>query len=175
MLFLYNWFLLPLSFALTILLWPLLPQKYRDSFKLKWRYLQRQIKLDTNSAKKTILIHAASGEIEYAKPIIREIKKQLPNYQILVTFSSPSFLDIFTFESELDYVALPFDWLWLCDIFLKKWQVHCVLITRSDLWLNFIYAAYRLNIPIIFFAKNAIFASLFIRGFGFRLFRGFCR
>ncbi len=36
-------------------------------------------------------IHAASGEFEYAKSVIRELKTRDPNTPILVTYFSPTF------------------------------------------------------------------------------------
>ncbi|WP_342750423.1 3-deoxy-D-manno-octulosonic acid transferase [Aureitalea marina] len=41
--------------------------------------------------KKTIWFHCASlGEFEQGVPIMEALRKELPNYQILVTFFSPS-------------------------------------------------------------------------------------
>ncbi|MGZ6456970.1 MAG: 3-deoxy-D-manno-octulosonic acid transferase [Bdellovibrio sp.] len=80
-------------------------------------------------------IHAASGEIEYARPVIRELKKQYPQIPILVTYSSPSAKKILAGIPEIDvWAALPWDFSFLIRRFIKKWQPRVLLFSRTDVW-----------------------------------------
>src|SRR5690242_1203976 len=44
-----------------------------------------------------IIIHCSSGEFEYAKPLIREIKNKNPQQKIFISYFSPSYR--YTIES----------------------------------------------------------------------------
>jgi 3-deoxy-D-manno-octulosonic-acid transferase len=98
------------------------------------------------------MIHAASGEIEYAKSVIRELQALNLPYQILVTYSSPSFRKLFPKNQDIPDCPLPFDFRWLMIRFLKRYQVRMILVSRSDLWPNLAVSAHHLKIPIYYFS-----------------------
>ena len=70
-------------------------------------YLEKNISKNAN----IIWIHAPSmGEFEQARPLISTIKNNLPSYEILVTFFSPSGYEIYKDYPFADYVCyLPID------------------------------------------------------------------
>jgi len=146
MLSFYSWIGYPLFFVLCILLWPIIPKKLKESIRLKLK--AKYPKTD----KPCILIHAASGEIEYAKPVIRELNALNLPYQILVTYSSASFLKLFQNTEGALTCVLPFDFQFLLKRFFKRYQITMILIARSDLWPNFLLTAKQLKIPVIYFS-----------------------
>jgi 3-deoxy-D-manno-octulosonic-acid transferase len=119
--------------------------------------------------------------VEYAKPVIRELFSEFPSYDIVVTYSSPSFLKLFSPSENLPTknasfknlamknvssknredsfgktsvvtLPLPFDFSFLIKPFLKKYRIQAILIARSDLWPNLLLEAKKLHIPTHFFS-----------------------
>ncbi|MCK6597936.1 MAG: hypothetical protein L6Q37_06190 [Bdellovibrionaceae bacterium] len=106
-----------------------------------------------SSTKKTIWIHAASGEIEYALPIIYLIKEQLPVYNILVTLSSPSMLSTIKNNILIDaYGPAPLDFPANVINFIKSWNPEKVLFARTDVWPELSYQLKKQKIPSYLFS-----------------------
>jgi 3-deoxy-D-manno-octulosonic-acid transferase len=67
-----------------------------SSYKLKKGLRMREDRnrvppwLNFTNIEQPILIHCASGEFEYAKPVIREIKKRNPQQAVVDTYFSPT-------------------------------------------------------------------------------------
>lgn len=105
-----------------------------------------------------VWIHAASGEIEYARPLIREIKRRQPNRDILVTFSSMSALKTIEKISEISgYGLAPFDTPQSLKQFYSWFNPSLCLISRTDVWPELTLQNKLNNIPTILF--SATFAS----------------
>lgn len=145
----YRLVLFPLAFIMTHLLWWAAPHKLRSSLSLKWQ----KTKLSPKQTP-TIMIHAASGEIEYAKPLIRQLQEQYPDKNILVTYSSPSIHRLLNPDNTFQLSPLPFDFYCLMKKFLIRNQIERVYIARSDVWLNLTWACQNLNIPCVLFAAT---------------------
>lgn len=103
-----------------------------------------------------ILIHAASGEIEYAKSVIREIRAQLPQCKIVLTYSSPSIKKLLKLiENDLWYHSgAPWDIPHQVQKYLQKVRPQLVLIARTDIWIEFNYQLKTKNIPNLLFAAT---------------------
>jgi 3-deoxy-D-manno-octulosonic-acid transferase len=121
--------------------------------------------------KDPILIHCASGEFEYAKPVIREIKKRNPNASIVVTYFSPSYESQIKNTEGIDFSCpLPWDLPHVQREFLTKLQPKQILISRTDLWPEFLYQAQSLKIPISMFsttlsAKSSKIQNVFLKSY----------
>lgn len=102
-----------------------------------------------------VIIHASSGEIEYAKPLIRDFKKKYPQCPILVTYSSPSAKKLFKDLTEVDlFLALPWDHHRIIKKFLDFYQPKMILYARTDVWPELSFQARKKNIPQILFAAT---------------------
>lgn len=133
------------SFITLHIFFIFLPKKVQASISLKWQSLSSLLK-NTVEIKKSILIHAASGEIEYAKPLIRRLKENGEN--IILSYSSPSFLNLISKDiSDLMVHTLPFDLPFLTNWWLRKLNVSCIYYSRTDIWPWMAYSANQLKIP----------------------------
>lgn len=117
---------------------------------------------------KPFWIHAASGEIEYARPVIRALKKAYPETPVVVTYSSPSALRMIEAESAIDaYLPVPWESAGAFDRFFAQVNPRALLIARTDAWPVMVTETYRRGIPALLFA--ATFAEKSSRlGFGTR-------
>lgn len=95
-----------------------------------------------NSKDKVAWFHCASlGEFEQGRPLIEEVKKQFPEYKILLSFYSPS-----GYESKKDYaladyvVYLPNDTKSNAKKFVKKVNPDLIFFIKYEFWYNYISA-----------------------------------
>jgi 3-deoxy-D-manno-octulosonic-acid transferase len=98
-----------------------------------------------------VWFHSSSlGEFEQAKPIIAELKKQLPDIRVIVTFFSPS-----GYEHSKKYLLaevnsyIPFDTPKGARRFLDLVRPDAAIMVRYDVWPNHIWELQRRGIPIM--------------------------
>lgn len=102
-----------------------------------------------------IWIHAASGEIEYAKSLIRQLKAELPQVPIMVTFFSPSAKKLIAQFPGLDLVrALPWDTPKEAQKFLNFYQPRVALFARTDVWPEMAFELKKKKIPSALFSAT---------------------
>lgn len=102
-----------------------------------------------------IWIHAASGEIEYAKSIIRLCKERFPQAPILVTYFSPSAKKLIQQFPGVDLVIpLPWDHRQQVEKFLNFYHPRCLLIARTDVWPELTWQCRQKQIPSLLFAAT---------------------
>ena len=115
--------------------------------------LRRQRVEPILSSADPIWIHASSGEFEYAKAVIRQLKEDKPQTPILVTYFSPTYSKAATSFPGVDRaVALPLDLPGPCSAFLKKYHPQMCLIARTDLWPEMLEQCRKRKIPVILFS-----------------------
>jgi 3-deoxy-D-manno-octulosonic-acid transferase len=157
---LYRFFLYPFAFAILQVFRPFLGKKTRQLVADKntnFFEIKNQ-SAEWIASKHPFWIHAASGEIEYARPIIRELKNTYPEIPIIVTFSSPSAKKILAGLTNIDaWGSLPWDFESDCFAFLEKWQPRCWLIARTDVWPVMASSCHKKQIPSLLF--SATFAA----------------
>lgn len=116
-----------------------------------------------------VWIHAASlGEFEQGRPLIEHIKTHFPNYQILLTFFSPSGYEVRKNYTEADYICyLPLDSRKNAHRFLEITKPELVFFVKYEFWTNYFQEIKSRNIPLYmvscifrqeqtFFKTNAI-------------------
>lgn len=119
-----------------------------------------------DKTQKTILIHAASGEAEYAFPVVRELKKRYPDCFIIFTFFTTSYEKKIRQQPEINLcLPLPFDFPGVTKTFLKAMAPDLVLISRTDMWPEFIYQCKQQKIPVILFSRTQKSSSILFKGF----------
>lgn len=102
---------------------------------------------------KTIWIHAASGEIEYAKSVLRDLRERHPSAFFVVTYSSISGLDFQKGQGNSDASCpLPFEITGDLKEFLDRFSPQILLIARTDVWPLTLNECKKRGIPTLLFA-----------------------
>ncbi len=149
----YNTIVVPLIWG-TFHLLAAFNQKVRHGVrgrKILWRDLEKFLKSGAPAAEATILFHSASlGEYEQVRPILRKLKEKHPAWRLIVTFFSPSGYENFKKDAALDLaVYLPFDSLRSVQRFFNRLKPSVIVISKHDVWPNFIWTAERRRIPVL--------------------------
>ncbi|MFK8137051.1 MAG: 3-deoxy-D-manno-octulosonic acid transferase [Bdellovibrionales bacterium] len=150
--FVYRLFLIPLLQFLALLLSPLNTKLY-TGLKLRRWLIGYPYRNPQNF--EYIWFHCSSGEFEYAKPVIREIKKQQPEQKILVTYFSPSVKESAERFPGVDLVVpSPIDSVFSVKAFLDCYKPKLMLVARTDIWLESLIQCKLRKIPSILFSAT---------------------
>lgn len=141
-------FLLTVGFILMLPLFFLRREKYASGF---WQRFGHFPELKQNG-KPVIWIHCVSvGETNAAVPLVSEIKKEYPDYQIVVSTVTKTGQELARklFKDQANLIFyFPFDWKFTVHRALQKIKPNVVLIMETELWFNFLREAGRKNIRI---------------------------
>lgn len=114
-----------------------------------------------------IWIHCASGELEYAKPIITRLKREKPELKILVTYFSPTIAEAARIFPGVDFACpAPWDQPKALAEFLTWHKPRALLIARTDTWPEMLRSAHRFGLPTLLFAATLPSRSGRARGLG---------
>lgn len=103
-----------------------------------------------------IWIHCASGEFEYAKPVIKRLKK-VSDAPILVTYFSPSIKKAIENFPGVDLSCpLPWDRPDDWEKFFKHHRPQVLLIARTDTWPEMLRQAKLHNVPSLLFSATLV-------------------
>lgn len=126
--------------------------------------LQKGIDPDTEY----IWFHCASlGEFEQGRPVIEAIRRKHPQQKILLTFFSPSGLEIRKNYPGADHVHyLPLDTAKNARIFMDTVQIKTAYFVKYEFWYHFLRELDRRAIPA--YLISAVFRSgqVFFRAYG---------
>ena len=144
--------------------WNTKAKQWRDGRKNLFKRMAESI----SAGDRVVWIHVASlGEFEQGRPIIEKIRKEQPQYKILVTFYSPSGYEIRKNYSGADYIFyLPIDTLYNAKKFLDIAHPEVAIIVKYEFWLNLLGELKRRKIRT--YLVSAIFRknSVFFRSYG---------
>jgi 3-deoxy-D-manno-octulosonic-acid transferase len=103
-----------------------------------------------NPGDRTIWMHCASlGEFEQGRPVIEAIKKEMPEFKIILTFFSPSGYEIRKNYEGADCISyLPSDTPANAARFISIVNPEKVIFVKYEFWNNYISELYRNNIPL---------------------------
>jgi len=138
---------------LALLLSPVLQTKYP---KIKSGIEDRKnFSWEEQKIESPLWIHCASGEFEYAKDILKQVKEKFPEEKTLVTYFSPSYKKWIQKFPQVDFWGpLPLDSKKrVCD-FLDHTAPKVLGIARTDLWPELLIQYRRRKIPILLFSKT---------------------
>lgn len=112
-------------------------------------------------------IHCASGELEYAKPVITLLKKKHPELKILVTYFSPSIAKGAKSFAEIDFACpLPWETPRSLSEFIRWHEPRALLIARTDTWPEMLRQAKRAGLETLLFSATLPENSGRARGLG---------
>lgn len=121
------------------------------------------LKKNISEGDSIIWVHTASlGEFEQGLPIIEQLKKNYPEYRILVTFFSPSGYEVKKNTAAADLVTyLPMDTKKNAMKFLDLVNPKLVIFVKYEIWPNYLRALSQRNIPTLLisalFKENQIY------------------
>ncbi len=102
--------------------------------------------------KKCIWIHAVSvGEVNATKTIITELKKNLPEYEIIISATTDTGIERAQklYGNQLTVFYFPFDFSFVIHRAFKNLKPSICLLMELEVWPNFTSRAAKLNIPIV--------------------------
>ena len=104
--------------------------------------------------KKLIWFHAASlGEFEQGRPLLEKMKSQYPDYQLLLTFFSPSGYEIRKNYPHADIITyLPIDTKRNAKCFLEATKPDMIFFIKYEFWYYFLKTATDKKIPTCYVA-----------------------
>lgn len=110
-----------------------------------WRILRDGI----DQSKPWLWFHAASlGEFEQGRPIMERIRNEHPEYNILLTFFSPSGYEVRKNYAGADLICyLPFDTILNVRRFLNLVKPQKVFFIKYEFWPNYLTALKNRQIP----------------------------
>ncbi|MFY8004891.1 MAG: 3-deoxy-D-manno-octulosonic acid transferase, partial [Chitinophagaceae bacterium] len=117
----------------------------------------------TANKKPVIWVHCSSlGEFEQGRPIIEALNKHFPQYQVLLSFFSPSGYEATKHFNKADHIFyLPIDTAKNAERLIKKLKPVCVFFIKYDYWYHYLHQAKKQAIPVVLvsgiFRKNQPF------------------
>ena len=132
----------------------------REAFKILKQ------KVDPNA--KYIWFHAASlGEFEQGRPLMEQIRKDYPQYKILLTFYSPSGYEVRKNYEGADIICyMPVDTRLNAIRFLRLVRPVMAFFIKYEFWSNFLHILKHRNIPT--YSVSSIFREdqVFFKWYG---------
>jgi 3-deoxy-D-manno-octulosonic-acid transferase len=116
-----------------------------------------RLQAEINHDKPIFWVHCASlGEFEQGRPLIEAIRKQHPEYRVLLTFFSPSGYEIRKKYELADYVFyLPADTRKNAQKLIELVRPEKVFFVKYEFWFHYINELKKQNIPL--YLISAIF------------------
>lgn len=103
--------------------------------------------------RKVIWLHCVSvGEVNAARPLADSLKKDFPNYRLVVstTTKTGQVLATTAFEGLADLIFyFPFDWRFTVRRALRRMAPAVVLLMETEIWFNFIREANKSGARVI--------------------------
>ncbi len=126
--------------------------------------LKRQVEKDA----RYIWFHAASlGEFEQGRPLMERIRREHPEYKILLTFFSPSGYEVRKNWDGADVICyLPLDTPMNVRLFFHYVKPEMLFLIKYEFWQNYLKGCRKRNIPV--YSVSSIFrpSQVFFRWYG---------
>lgn len=115
-----------------------------------------------------VWFHAASlGEFEQGRPLMERLRRDHPEYKILLTFFSPSGYEVRKNYDEADIVCyLPLDTISNARRFLRTVRPVMAFFIKYEFWYNYLHVLKHRGVPV--YSVSSIFRpnQVFFRWYG---------
>ena len=132
----------------------------RDAF----RVLREQVDPEA----KYVWFHAASlGEFEQGRPLMEQMRREHPEYKILLTFFSPSGYEVRKNYEGADIICyLPLDTITNARRFLRAIRPVMAFFIKYEFWYNYLHILKHRNVPV--YSVSSIFRpdQVFFKWYG---------
>tara|TARA_B100001248_G_scaffold262672_1_gene260737 strand:- start:7203 stop:8453 length:1251 start_codon:yes stop_codon:yes gene_type:complete len=100
-----------------------------------------------------IWLHCSSGELEYAKPLIRQLKSRGDN--VFVSYFSPSVEGALKKDPNIDlYLPAPYDFASHMQDFIQWLNPQSLYVARTDVWPEMLYQCHLAKVPAFLFSAT---------------------
>jgi len=121
------------------------------------RQTKRILKANIRPEDRVVWFHAASlGEFEQGRPLMERLRKQHPEYKILLTFFSPSGYEVRKNYEGADVICyMPFDTPVNVHYFLKLAHPEIAVFIKYEFWENYLTKMHKQGIKV--YSVSSIF------------------
>ncbi len=158
---------------LLIIIHKLLPISKLFSAKMRLfvngrRQTFNEIQKKISKNDKVIWLHAASlGEYEQGVPILEVLKKDYPNYKLLVTFFSPSGYEVKKNNPLADCTTyLPLDTPQAAKRFVTLAHPQLALFVKYEIWPNYLKELTKQHTPTLLVSGNFRKEQIYFKPYG---------
>ena len=117
---------------------------------------------------KYVWFHAASlGEFEQGRPLMEQLRREHPEYKILLTFFSPSGYEVRKNYEGADIITyLPLDTITNARRFLRRVRPVMAFFIKYEFWYNYLHILKHRNVPV--YSVSSIFRpdQVFFKWYG---------
>ena len=160
------------NIAIYFVLWGIaIASIFNKKVRTMWRGEREAFKILASKVDpfaKYIWFHAASlGEFEQGRPLIERIRKEHPQYKILLTFFSPSGYEVRKNYEGADIICyMPIDTRLNAIRFLRLVHPEMAFFIKYEFWSNYLHILKHRNIPT--YSVSSIFRKeqVFFKWYG---------
>ena len=128
----------------------------------------RILREQTDPEARYVWFHAASlGEFEQGRPIMEQLRREHPEYKILLTFFSPSGYEVRKNYEGADIICyLPIDTVTNARRFLRTIRPVMAFFIKYEFWYNYLHILRHRGVPV--YSVSSIFrpGQIFFRWYG---------
>ena len=144
---------------------------FNEKVRKMWRGEREAIRIlraQVDPAAQYVWFHAASlGEFEQGRPLMEQLRREHPEYKILLTFFSPSGYEVRKNYEGADIITyLPLDTITNARRFLRTIRPVMAFFIKYEFWYNYLHILKHRNIPV--YSVSSIFRpdQVFFKWYG---------
>ena len=145
--------------------------RFNEKVRKMWRGEReafRILKEKVDPEAKYVWFHAASlGEVEQGRPLMEELRREHPEYKILLTFFSPSGYEVRKNYDGADIITyLPLDTITNARRFLRAVRPVMAYFIKYEFWYNYLHILKHRGVPV--YSVSSIFRpdQVFFKWYG---------
>lgn len=144
---------------------------FNEKVRKMWRGEREAIRIlkeKVNPNDRYVWFHAASlGEFEQGRPLMEQLRREHPEYKILLTFFSPSGYEVRKNYEGADIICyLPLDTITNARRFLRTVRPVMAFFIKYEFWYNYLHILSHRSVPV--YSVSSIFrpGQVFFRWYG---------
>jgi len=145
--------------------------RFNEKVRKMWRGEREAfsiLKEKVDPKAKYVWFHAASlGEFEQGRPLMEQLRKEHPEYKILLTFFSPSGYEVRKNYDGADIITyLPLDTITNARRFLRAVKPVMAFFIKYEFWYNYLHILKHRHVPV--YSVSSIFRpdQVFFKWYG---------
>ena len=154
-------------YLLGVAVYSLFNEKVRKMWRGE-RAAFRVLKEKVDPSAQYIWFHAASlGEFEQGRPLMEQLRRDHPEYKILLTFFSPSGYEVRKDYKGADIICyMPLDTITNARRFLRTIRPVMAFFIKYEFWYNYLHILKHRNVPV--YSVSSIFRpdQVFFKWYG---------